>query len=228
MNRESVWYKLSCIAFPERCAVCNAVIEPNQRYCSACSRAELRVEAPRCFNCGSGKKQCSCHRRRRHYDAVLSVFYYKDRVKACFPAFKKREHYGAAECFAAEMAGLVREQAWQVDCITFAPSHPAALRERGFNPAELLATALGKELALPVKPLLQKLYDTQPQKELPRMARSGNLLGAFDVTGSVDGIHRVLLVDDVITTGSTLDECAKMLKLYGVDTVYAVTVCCTC
>lgn len=228
MNRDSFWYKLSCVAFPERCAICNEVIPPGTCYCTACRKAELRIEEPRCLNCGSGKKRCVCHRRRHSYDSVVSVFYYKGRMKAHFPRFKRREHYTAAESFAADMARLVKEQGWQADCITFVPSYHTTLRERGFDPAALLAAELGKELTLPVTPLLKKIYDTEPQKELPRMARSGNLLGAFDVTASPDGIHRVLLVDDIITTGSTLDECAKMLKLYGVEEVYAVTVCYTC
>lgn len=227
MNRDSFWYKLSCVFFPERCAVCDEVISPGDRYCAVCRKAKLHVPEPRCLYCGGGKQDCVCRRRKRAYDSVVSVLYYEGRVREYFPRFKRRERYGAAQTFAEEMAVLVRKQEWQPQVITFVPSHTETMRERGFNPAELLAIELGRELSLPVKPLLKKIYNTQPQKELPTVARSGNLLGAFDVTEPVDKLACVLLVDDVTTTGGTLDECAKMLKIYGVETVYAVTACFT-
>lgn len=227
MNRHSFWYKASCILFPERCAVCGEVIVAGERYCPKCNTPSLRIEEPRCLYCGSGKKRCICKRRKNAYDAVVSVFYYTDRVREHFPLFKRRERYGAAETFAEEMAKLVREYSWKTDVITYVPSHKNTMEERGFNPARLLAEALGKELSLPVEALLQKLYDTKPQKDLSHIARSGNLLGAFDVISLPQNLHSVLLVDDITTTGGTLDECAKMLKIYGVEEVYAVTVCAT-
>jgi predicted amidophosphoribosyltransferase len=75
--------------------------------------------------------------------------------------------------------------------------------------------------------VLTKITVTAPQKELKAVERSGNLLGVFDVCGEVSG-KTILLVDDVITTGTTLDECAKMLKIFGAEEVYAVTAAAAC
>lgn len=227
MNRNSFWYKASCVLFPERCALCGEVITPNARYCETCKDPLFRIQEPRCLYCGSGKDSCVCKRRKNAYDAVVSVFYYTGHVREHFPIFKRRERYGAAETLAEDMAKLVRTQEWETEVITYVPSHSNTLEERGFNPAKLLAEALGKELSLPVAELLTKIYDTEPQKDLPIIARSGNLLGAFDILSLPPYPRSVLLVDDVTTTGGTLDECAKMLKIYGVEEVYAVTACFT-
>ena len=81
---------------------------------------------------------------------------------------------------------------------------------------------MAKELGLPFKPLLEKVFETASQKSLPMIERSGNLLGAFNCLASVQD-QKILLVDDLITTGSTLHEGAKMLKLYGALTVTALT-----
>lgn len=82
---------------------------------------------------------------------------------------------------------------------------------------------------MPVTDGLVKLYETRPQKELCARERSGNLLGVFDWRGSVSAEgKRFLLVDDVVTTGSTLEECAKMLKLYGAVQVLAAAAASTC
>ena len=86
----------------------------------------------------------------------------------------------------------------------------------------MLVAVLSKRLALPYEPVLTKLTHTQPQKELTALRRRGNLLGVFDVCSDVSG-KTILLVDDVITTGATLDECAKMLKIFGAAEVYGVT-----
>ena len=74
-----------------------------------------------------------------------------------------------------------------------------------------------------IRNCLRKVSETRPQKELSAVERSGNLLGAFDVAGADISGTRILLVDDLATTGSTLDECAKTLKVYGASQVYAVT-----
>ena len=100
--------------------------------------------------------------------------------------------------------------------------HKKDLRHRGYDQAAALAKALAAQIGVAYEPLLVKLTHTEPQKELSAVRRRGNLLGVFDVVGEVSS-RTVLLVDDVITTGSTLDECAKILKLYGADEVYAVT-----
>ena len=228
MTGKERWNRLLGILFPARCAVCGEVVYPGERYCEACRRELRRIEEPRCLHCGCGKTVCVCRDHRQAYDALLSVFYYEGRFKQKFPLFKQTPRYQAADELAREMAGLLREKGWSFDVITYVPTHRAVQRERGFEPARLLAESLSKEMSCPLEVLLKKIWDTPPQKSLPAWRRRGNLLGAFEVTEALTpAMPRVLLVDDICTTGSTLDESAKMLKIYGVTRVYAVTVATT-
>ena len=112
------------------------------------------------------------------------------------------------------------------DVVTAVPLHQQEHRERGFNQAEKLGQAVAKRLHLPYGVTLRKITVTAPQKELKAVQRTGNLLGVFDVCADISD-KTVLLVDDVITTGATLDECAKMLKIFGAKEVYAVTAAAT-
>src|SRR5205823_5404499 len=104
------------------------------------------------------------------------------------------------------------------------PLHPTRQRERGFNQAMLLARSLSPRTSLPVVPALERVRYTTTQTAFDRAERMENLRNAFrlrprrDVRGS-----RVLLVDDVLTTGSTLSECARVLKQAGASSVYAAT-----
>ena len=133
------------------------------------------------------------------------------------------------EGFAAEMAEVVRREygGLPFDCVTAVPLHKRELLDRGFNQAEKLGQALARRMGIPYATVLTKITATAPQKELSAVERSGNLLGVFDVCGDVAG-KTILLVDDVITTGATLDECAKMLKIFGAEEVYAVTAVAAC
>ena len=112
----------------------------------------------------------------------------------------------------------------RLDCIVPVPLHPARERERGFNQAEILAQLLARRAGLPVRPLLQRIRYTTTQTQFDRAQRIENLAGAFRLRRGVDVQGcRVLLVDDVLTTGSTLSECADVLKRAGALTVHAAT-----
>ncbi len=111
----------------------------------------------------------------------------------------------------------------QVDGLVPVPLHPQRLRERGYNQATLLASAMAPVLALPIQEgLLRRERPTPPQVGLAQQARLRNVAGAFQATGDVAG-GRWLLVDDVCTTGATLQACAQTLHAAGADTVWAIT-----
>jgi ComF family protein len=102
--------------------------------------------------------------------------------------------------------------------------HPTRQRERGFNQASLLAELLSARISIPYKRVLKRIRYTTTQTALDRAERTGNLHNAFRLrkNGDVRGLH-VLLIDDVLTTGSTLSECARVLKRAGAISVYAAT-----
>src|SRR4030095_16822756 len=112
----------------------------------------------------------------------------------------------------------------QHDLLVPVPLHPARLRERGFNQAELLGTILARKINVPLGCALERIRYTTTQTAFDRTERMENLRGAFRLRRKIDvrGL-RVLLVDDILTTGSTLSECARVLREAGAQSIYAVT-----
>ena len=118
----------------------------------------------------------------------------------------------------------VRLRAREFDLVVAVPLHPARLRHRGFDQAELLARILALRISLPLCPALKRIRYTTTQTAFDRAERIANLRGAFHLRKkiSVRGL-RVLLVDDILTTGSTLSECARVLREAGAQSIYALT-----
>lgn len=223
---EQLKRRLIAIFLPERCAFCGCVVAPYDTICEACQREISVITPPICRRCGHHKADCLCRGKRQHFDGVTAPFYYADAVRAGILRLKRRDDSLAIDTFAVYMARAVQREYEDetIDGICFVPMTKRRLQEREYNQGELLAKALGKQLQLPVMPVLAKLYDTAMQKKMAfRIRRSGNVLGVFDVMDESVRDKTVLLVDDVLTTGATLNECAKMLKLYGAKRVLVVT-----
>ena len=123
-----------------------------------------------------------------------------------------------AQCAAENFAG-------EFDAVTWVPVSKKRLKKRGFDQAELLARTAGRALDLPAAALLRKCRHTQPQSGLEEeSARRANALGAYELLpgGKLEG-KRVLLVDDVVTSGATLSECGRVLLQGGAAAVYCLT-----
>jgi len=216
--------KLLTVFYPHHCFLCNAVLPSDKRLCADCVNRAPYVLPPVCQRCGRGEDVCICGGRTHAFERCVSPFYHEGVAQESVLRLKQQYDTVVAAGFAAEMAEVIRREYGGIafDLVTSVPLHKKDLRARGFDQAQGLAEALADRLGLPYEAVLTKLTHTQPQKELTAIRRRGNLLGVFDVTADVTG-RTILLVDDVITTGSTLDECAKMLKIFGAEEVYAVT-----
>ena len=132
-----------------------------------------------------------------------------------------------SEAFAAEMAKTVSERysGIRFDYITEVPITKRAVKERGYNQCALLAENLSRICGIPYRQgILKKIYETEKQHGLNYYLRRGNLTGVFD-SGFPDEIKdkTILLCDDISTSGETLNECAKMLWLYGAEDIYCIT-----
>lgn len=215
-----------CAIFPRRCVYCGAVIRPERTVCNRCVEELPRIVPPICLLCGHEKADCTCKHKKQKYKAICAPFYYEDTIVKAVHRYKFEDRDFLAEPYARNMAAAVRREFSDIafDTVTFVPFTKEQARTRAFNPSELLARHTAKESKLPCETLLQKLYETEPQHSLKSSARSGNVLGVYDVAPnvSVEG-KTVLLVDDIKTTGATLSECSKMLLLGGAEAVY----CCT-
>lgn len=198
------------------CLLCAAdsAAEP---LCPGCIGDLPALPAARCPLCSDattyGERCGACLKKPPHFDACHALFPYDFPADRLVQALKYGHQLALARWFGRRLATRVGESA--ADLIVPLPLHPQRLAERGFNQAMEIARALGKCLALPVdRSTLVRSRITPPQAELPLAERRANVKGAFDCHGWFAGRH-ILLVDDVLTTGATADECARVLKRHG-------------
>lgn len=212
--------------FPRRCVFCASVIAPDVAACTPCARSVTRVEDPVCRLCGRGKEYCLCDNQKPFYSGLFSPFYYEASVRRGIHNFKFRDARSNAAFFAEEMVvAIPEEQSNGFDLVLCVPLSKKSLRQRGYNQSALLAERVAEKLNTPFcGQALVKILETPAQHSMDSSKRRGNLVGAFDVAdpSAVNGA-KVLLCDDVATTGSTLNECAKMLMLAGAAGVWCVT-----
>ncbi len=224
------WREKAALAlFPRRCAFCGAVIEPEELLCEACKANAPRILPPLCAYCGANRADCSCRKHRMLYEQMLAPFYYEGGAANGITQLKFYDKPHRAEYFGIEMARLVRGEygKLQFDLVCCVPISAQRLRERGYNQSALLGQIVARELDLPfAEQLLQKLHNSSSQRDFSIHGRRANILGTIAVTQEPAVANkRILLVDDVSTTGATLQECAKMLLLEYAAAVYCVTAC---
>lgn len=217
-----VWDKLLLALFPRRCALCGKVIAVDEELCGACLSLE-KIAPPKCLLCGHSKADCSCKSRRHAYKSITAPFYYADSIIAAVHNLKFNEQPRLARKMGVYMAECVREDFAGVsfDLVTSVPMTRRRMNQRGYNQAELLGKSTADCLSLPYAVLLKKRFNNKVQRKESARSRRINVYGAFDVIESTELLGKtILLVDDVKTTGSTLNECAKMLKMHGAAAVY--------
>ena len=182
-----------------------------------------KIESPVCTSCGRSKKDCKCKKNKNEFSAVIGCYYYKDRVVKAINECKNNEMPFLCERFAKDIAKCVEERYSDIafDLVSFVPMRKDEERKRGYNQAKLIANGVSEILNLPCDNLLLKVEKIKPQKTRSTKERQLNVFGAFDVSnkGLVED-KIILLIDDVKTSGATLNECSKMLRIYGAKAVY--------
>jgi len=157
-------------------------------------------------------------------DAIRAAFRYRTPVPALLYAFKYGGRLWAGEALADWMAGAFHRlpELAGAEALVPVPLHPARERQRGFNQARLLAERIGRASGLPVVEALRRRWNTRAQWRLPRRERRGRLDGAFVLSPDANiRERRVLLIDDVCTSGATVEACAKALRAAGAGSVKA-------
>lgn len=217
----------ACLArcIPGNCLLCGAKCDTGV-LCSACQADLPLAPAIRCPLCGEatthGERCGACLREPPHFAAVHAPFRYEFPVDRLIHALKYGHQLPLAAWFGAQLAATVA--AIDFDEIVPLPLHPERLRERGFNQSLEIARALGKCLHLPVdRSSLVRTRQTPPQAGLDRKERRRNVRGAFACNGSLSD-RRLLLVDDVLTSGASADECARQLLAAGAASVHVAVV----
>lgn len=204
---------LTALLYPPKCPFCGRVLEDGREgVCPRCEASLPRTAAE------DEKAVEGCQ-------GCLAPLWYRDRVVEAVHRYKFRGGQDHAPLLGAMMARCLSER-WEepLDAVTWAPLSPRRLRERGYDQAGLLAYEVGARLGLRVVPLLEKVRNAPPQSGLEDAGeRRDNVRGAYRVR---EGAHcaglRLALVDDVITTGATLSECAGALREAGAASVVAL------
>lgn len=213
--------------FPDRCCLCGNTIEHKAVVCDNCRTQAKLIRGARCLSCGKSKKDCKCKGKANFYDGVASPFLYEGVVRQGIARWKFYKVERSANFFADMIVAAMKEafDDIKLDVITFIPQTQKETETRTYNQGEQLAVAVGDKINIPVIPLLVKLYETERQYNLPFISRSGNVFGVFDCCNKAmtEG-KNVLLIDDVKTSGSSLNECAKMLHIYGAASVYCAVI----
>lgn len=211
-------------AVPGACLLCGA--DCAGLLCPPCAADLPRLPTARCPRCAEptthGEHCGRCLHQPPHFDATLALFAYAFPADQLLQAFKYGGQLLPGAWFASQLTAAALAWGQAIDAVVALPLHPERLAERGFNQAQELARPLAAALGVPLLSdacLRQKA--TPPQAELPHTKeRRRNVRNAFACTRDLSGL-RLLLVDDVMTTGASLDECARTLKMHGATWVGA-------
>ncbi len=238
----SIWPRLLQtvlhVLFPTNCTICEKPLRTAlvPFFCQFCWDSQAPLSGPCCPRCGqpfaspvalahSPTHTCkTCRQRPPAFNQAWSIFPYQPPLKEAIGLFK----YRGKLALAGPLSHLLLQHLPPlppIDLIMPVPLHPKRLQEREFNQSAVLAHRLSRQLRLPlVLGTLTRHRQTAPQTSLKKKERLANVRGAFVVPHPVT-IHekRILLIDDVMTTGATLHECAKTLRQAGSGPVYGLT-----
>lgn len=213
--------------FGNPCRLCERPIRADDIICPECEKNIEYVEHEKiCPKCRKPKKECTCNRERVYFDRVTAPFIYSGSIADAILNMKFSGHITCinflADCMAKTTLKLYGRE---MDFVTYVPMFPERVKLRGFDQSRLLAKRVADAMDVPfVDNLIIKTMNNHPQSRCNMNERLGNVIGVYAVYNNLNLDNSViLLIDDICTTGSTLNECAKMLKINGARTVLALT-----
>lgn len=219
------------ICFPPTCFFCRQNIQ-NGVLCVSCQEKIKPLSPPLCRYCSkplkaeTGNVCAACRGKKLYYDSLISCFVYDDPLKTIIHLLKYKDHDYLADFLSGRMAEHLSGTGFipgSFDWIIPVPSHPVRIRERGYNQSLLLAKKLSVLLKIPLKHDIIFCKHNKPhQTQLARGVRTANLEDNFTVPENIPE-KKIVLIDDVLTTGATVNECAKALKNRGAETVNVIT-----
>jgi competence protein ComFC len=235
LHKSELFQAAVSLLYPATCTICGKHVRADDYLCEGCEAKITRIVPPFCQTCSepfegsinTAFSCANCAHRTIHFDAAVGAYRGRGIVRDVIHEFKYNRQIHLRHLVARWLRTALDDERLRVhrfDVIVPVPLHPARQRERGFNQASLLAELLSAHTSIPSRPLLKRIRYTTTQTALDRSERMENLHNAFRLrkNANVRGL-RVLLIDDVLTTGSTLSECARVLKRAGANSVHAAT-----
>ena len=211
---------------PTRCVSCGGITDDGEFLCDYCSEMLKPIDPlKRCKRCGLTKDKCVCKYRIYIFDGCIAPFVNDGIAQNITYAFKFHRKFTAADFLAGQMALCIKNEYRNVrfDCITCVPMHKAQLRKRGFNQSKVLAQKISGIIGVPYCDLLVCSGRNHSQHKIKDIKkRFQNVKGKYKAIKPVKS-RTVLIIDDIMTSGATLDECAGILLRAGADRVYCAT-----
>ncbi len=228
------------IIYPRRCPICGDIVKPRgELVCPPCKLKLKPIDEPRCKKCSKPieseeKEYChDCETKKHHYIKGYALWVYDPQMKKSRADFK---FHGRREYSDFYIDEIIKRYGMEINKITPdvlvpIPIHKSKQMQRGYNQADILAIGIGKKLNIAVlSHLLQRDKKTLPQKLLNDKERLKNLEKAFTFLKEESNkfparIRKVMLIDDIYTTGSTIEACTNILLQNGIDEVYFLSIC---
>lgn len=234
------------VFFPRHCALCDNVLLPEEEgICQKCSTSVELIGEPKCRKCGkplgSEEEYCQdCQGKNTSFLYGNCLFSYDSMMQESIARFKYGGRQEYADYFARMACRQYGDWLQQIapDALVPVPIHAKRHRQRGYNQAELVAKQMEKYTGIPMRTdLVRRSKNTSPQKELSEQERWNNLRGAFvpgfqknnDETNGFRELNHdlecVIIIDDIYTTGSTMEVCSQVLKTMGIERIYFLCLC---
>ena len=219
---------VAALFYPPQCARCGGPAAWGEVLCAACAEGLPRREGRSCRSCGDLLDDewvdlcLRCGTHVRGFDRAVSLGPYDGGWRDLVALFKFDREKAVGRWLGRRLAEAAAQSFGRVTCVTHVPMTRGERRARGGNPSRELARFVARRLRVPERELLVKTRPTRPQRTLPARERAVNLRDAF--RGVRSGTGTVLLVDDLLTTGATADECGRVLRRGGYDEVDVLTV----
>ncbi len=223
------------IILPPKCISCGTFVDDANTICPSCWGDLNFISEPSCKICGypfqfkaEGIELCAgCLNERPLFEKAKSVWVYDQHSKHMVTSFKYSDKTHTADIFGALMSNTGASFIESSDFVVPVPLHPLKLFQRRYNQAALLAQSIARKNNIPIIPdLLIRTKNSPPQASLNRKQRLENIKSAFDINPKFKAALKdktITLVDDVMTTGATINECAKILLNGGAYAVYVIT-----
>ncbi|MBV1759334.1 MAG: ComF family protein [Dethiosulfatibacter sp.] len=226
---DSMLRDIAEILLPEKntCLICGyRTPYINTSYiCLHCESLLSRLEGVLCIKCSKpmdhDEDLCSdCVKMQKVFDKSLALFQYRDKTKTLINDFKYHNKSYLYKMFGYQMVKFLKDvDLTDISAVVPVPIHKSKELKRGYNQSELLASYISFNLGLPMLKLVKRNKDTTPQNRLEGYARWNNISGAFEISKGVSVPSKILLVDDIYTTGATVNECSKVLKQNGANKI---------
>lgn len=224
------------ILYPGRCVICDRVLKMKEEaICVHCKEIPLLIGDHFCMKCGKRvdeeREFCQdCQTKKTTFLCGRSVFSYNRDMRRSISRFKYHGRQEYASYYGKMMYEAHKEwmQMIQPDMLLPVPIHKKRMRKRGYNQAELIAKELGKYAQIPVvTDWLYRKENTLPQKDLSAQERFQNLRSAFAITQAelYRNVNCVIIIDDIYTTGSTIEACSQVMRKIGVQNIYFLCLC---